>query len=408
MSLVKSLTNNLSKGLVSNLNGRALSPADASLIANYPLSSSLTDNVGGKTGTLLRASGKNIPNQFNKYLHFNDNLAAFTGKAVNLEGTGTNKCTNYSFSTSLVGVTDGATVSTTLVTDEDELRVAGFGDFIDSGKLPSGGVFKSENTDEAMERNVTISGNVGSTDAHSFSIVARIDSGTSAKIGLVGQAASEVSFSNSGYNRVSNDNVIPDNASKEIQLTIMPSTTVYWFANQLESGETVTSLMETQGAAGNRDLDNLKLELGVPVNDFSIYGNIKGWSQVGTMVSQAVLQNKESSSNQWLLRNSATGSQTIGFYQTIGGSIQNVFANTGGEDFDFLIKKSSTDGVTLITDFDSDNNPTMTGDIALPQLLTQVGNSDSLAQPSNFVLSNLKAFNGTDMTLEEARTAGNP
>ena len=385
------------------------SAADKALIANYPLGGDLVDTVGGQTGTLLRASGKNIQKfASDLYRHFNDNLAAFTGKAINLEGTGTNKCTNYNLApdAGLTNITDGTNLTTTRVTDETELRAAGFGDLIDSGVMPSSYVFKTVSVDASSERNVVISGLTGNTNPHSARIFARSDTGLAIQL-FVGVAVGG-SLGTPQYKEIKADGFTPTAGTNDLRIRISPLDTVYWFGNQLEESSEVESLIETQGTSGTRDLDNLKLELGIPVNDFSIYGNIKGWSQVGAMVSQAVLQNKESSSNQWQLRNSATGSQTIGFYQTIGGSIKNVFADTGGEDFDFLIKKSSTDGVTLITDFDSDNNPTMTGDVALPQLLTQVGNSDSLANPSNLELSNLRSFNGTDITLEEARAAGNP
>lgn len=413
MSLVKSLTNNLSKGLVSNLNGRALSPADASLIANYPLSSNLTDNVGGQTGAILRASGKNIPNQFNKYLHFNDDLGAFTGKAINLEGTGTNKCTNYNLApdAGLTNITDGTNVTTTRVTDETELRAAGFGALIDDGTMPSGYVFKSVNPD-VTARGVRANGITTNTNNHSLQVFARLDGSGSADLRFTGQASPATSFSNTGYSKVILRDATPSNSTRELQILIPASSTVYWFGNQLEESSEVTSLIETQGATGTRDYDVLT----VPTTDFILND---GWYygelifQGSTSAANTLFSSETGSNNR--VRVIINTSLDFIFQKRLAGVNYNATLalpslNYGDEIQWYGIFSSifgsilyvRHNGTLYISPVQANTSDAVLGMVAY------INSSDAVTAHTNSLTSNIKVGSGTGFSIDEVAVAGNP
>jgi len=140
------------------------------------------------------------------------------------------------------------------------------------------------------------------------------------------------------------------------------------------------------------------------VNDFCIYFKAINWSNLGNPSTAAVLQNRESGNNQFIVRNSGTGSDTVAFFQTVGGVVDNVFADVSSSTFDCLIIKDSTNGVTIITPDDEGNNPAMTDD-AITQPTTQVGSNVNMTVPYNGYMADVKLFSGTSLTLNQARKA---
>jgi hypothetical protein len=146
-----------------------------------------------------------------------------------------------------------------------------------------------------------------------------------------------------------------------------------------------------------------------PVNDYALYINIQDWQNIGSATAAIAVQNRDSPSNQWLLRNEVAAGGGISYFNAVSGVTKSVTASVSGNDsFDVVVNVDSTLGTTIETPYDSDTDVTMTNGVAIPQPITQLGNGTALANPTNCYISNFKTIPrpaGTTITLEQARKA---
>ena len=228
------------------------------ILAHMEETTTLIDNPQIKEGTTAVDRIWLDGDEYTSLTLQNYTVAAHTGASTSVEGASTNKCTNYNFApdAALTNVTDGTNLTTTRVTDDAELRLAGFGDLIDSGVM-NGYVFKTVSTDGSTNRRVIVSGTVANTNKHSLNVFARSVSGSVAL--FLGSTSVATSSTAIGYEKLVGEDITPTANGNTVQVWVSPLNTVYWFGNQLEESTTVSSPIVTAGATGTRALDDAQL-----------------------------------------------------------------------------------------------------------------------------------------------------
>lgn len=161
-----------------------------------------------------------------------------------IEGSRTNKCTNYNLNPDAALTNISASAGTL-----DRVNDAANIPF--SGGVVGGNVFHLNNTTGAPVT-VTVVGVTGNTNPHSIRAFARF-TGTAPTLQLTG-AAGAVACSNA-YAETKSNNITPGTAADQWQLVIPAGTEVWFLGCQLEEAAFVSSPIETSGLATIRASD---------------------------------------------------------------------------------------------------------------------------------------------------------
>lgn len=227
--------------------------------------SSIQTALTGDTGTFVRATSKTYPDNFDALQEAAISELVHTEDGFILEPQRTNKCTNYNANpdSGLTNLTKSGDAAATMtrVDDSVELAAAGLDNICSDGN-----VVKLDNSGGSTDAIITISGDSGNTNPHSFFVHARVSSGTG-RIAITGEG-STANFTNTSYEKHSLANKTPTNAFNKTQVKAAASSVVYFIINQWEEGAFITSEIITEGSATTRNADVLSYPTtNIPVND---------------------------------------------------------------------------------------------------------------------------------------------
>lgn len=268
----------------------------------------------------------------------------------------TNKCENYNAAPDglLTNITKTGDAACTLteVDDSAELEAAGL-----LGLVPSGTVFKLDNSGGAVAGHATITGQTGNTNAHTASVWAR--GSTDETVGVINfsATAAAVSITGNTYARFATENVTPSSVFDQLRVTVNAGKILYFILNQLEECPNATSEIIVAGASATRSACKLELPLEniIRNNDFwvicvatPLHGT-QGDGLAGQIWSAYI-----DGSNRFQLRwHSVNGA--IYCSKQVGGSWYSAQANTGadvaaaGDTLVIATRFSSTQGVHIWT-----------------------------------------------------------
>lgn len=231
------------------------------------------------------------------------------------EPASTNLSANFNAKpTSTSGVTKGGDAASTLtvVSDEAELRVAGFGTLIDEGVM-NGNVFKLDNSAGTTFAFAFVNSGAVNTNVHSCSVFARNSSNVDASMSGTGAWGTVVTIpKNTGYARYSFSSAPPNTGpSNRLQLGCDAGAVLYFILNQIEELSSPSSPIITAGTSVSRSGPE-KIELNSSVPKLS--GN------QGTLIWRGQIKKTDTFFNIISLNNGSTNSDYIEFYYRGGGN----------------------------------------------------------------------------------------
>jgi hypothetical protein len=391
-------------------------PDGATLDVYYPLGSDLKDVVSGADMTETRASKIVYPLVGSYPVQWTSkeiNEAAHTGVSTLVQGAIDNKLVstyNFTPNTSLAGFTDETNVASSAEDNTAFLQANGFADVIANG-VSDGYMVKSVNSDPSLDRQFSTTNTVGNTNNHSAFFYFYSDSTDDVTLKLGPTILATVTPVIGVLYKIAFEDATPTGTGNVLGLAFSAGTTIRWFAGCLvESSVNPESIPITDGSAGTQALTDLQADSTLwSVNDYALYINIQDWQNIGSASAAIVAQNRDSPSNQWLLRNEVAAGGGISYFNAVSGVTKSVTASVSGNDsFDVVVNVDSTLGTTIETPYDSDTDATMTNGVAIPQPITQLGNNIALSTPCNCYIRHFKIITrpaGTTITLEQARKA---
>lgn len=235
--------------------GRGLSPASSgparkTFDFTSALPSEFTYTRADTAATCRNASGKLVRASSNvpRFDHDASGLAL----GVLIEGSRQNKSILYNAApTTTTGLTiSSGTPTISIVTDATELTAAGL------DQIGNGNVFKIDAGGADCE--VNFDGQVGNTNAHSFSIWGRVSTGT-AYLKRSGSGSPSTTITGSAYKRYKLENNTPSTTSDKLRIKVLAGGVFYGLLPQVEEAAFASSEIVTDGAAATRATDSLKV-----------------------------------------------------------------------------------------------------------------------------------------------------
>ena len=236
-----------------------------------------------------------------------------------IEGSRTNKCTNYNLNPDAALTNISASAGTL-----DRVNDAANIPF--SGGVVGGNVFHLNNTTGAAVT-ITVVGVTGNTNPHSIRVFARF-TGTAPTLQLTG-AAGAVACSNA-YAETKSNNITPGTAADQWQLVIPAGTEVWFLGCQLEEAAFVSSPIETSGLATIRADDLATSSIIYPLpSEWSLVIDGITAPGIGSTNDQHLFDvNDETTSNRFRISRTLT-SRNISVVSSVGGvtTITSIISN---------------------------------------------------------------------------------
>jgi len=411
MSLIQPLLKGLTQPLLIPTTGL---PADywdavAALGEKWGLNGSLLGSNGTPV-TFTRASQKIYQDSQGKWRSYAVDTPAY-GVGLSLEGSITNKCTNFNFApdAGLTSVSDNANCTTARVLIDDvpepyqsQIRAA----FPDTNIAPwNGYVFCSAGAASGTAT-ATISGATGNTNTHVGSVFAvRAGGDNSALLRVTAQASENVEImGDSSFQRWVLPAFTPSDGARTIQVRVPNNGAVYWFGNQLEESQIETSPIATTGGSATRALDDAQVSTaGMPVQDCAYYIELpRGVRDNG--LDRYIFESRVDADNTFRLFYQSSNARFRAWKENAAVTvIANADYVADGSPVAILIKNSSVDGFSIELSNGEQDSKTNTDDIVLNSIV-QFGADDSgsMLNPLFAEEANFKYFNTSDITLEAA------
>jgi len=374
--------------------------AKAALGEKWPLQT----NLNGTNGTpviLTRASQEINQDVYGKWRAYTDDVPAF-GVGLSLEGESTNKCTNFNFApdAALTNVTGTALGVTSRVLDAEGLSAAGFQPLIDD-LVSNSYVYHIDNTGGGARVSLNIGGVSGNTNQHVLSAFTR----GNGSIHYATQYGSDKTvFSSLSYDRVVHTPAV--GSSQPLVISVEAGEECWFFGNQLEESQIVTSPIAVEGSSATRALDDAQVSTtGFPVNDCAYYIELpRGITDNGA--TQIILASYVDASNFTRIYYLNTSGNIV-VQKRVGGV--NIFLTASysgdGTPFSALFTQDSVSGLTLDLSTGISATPNAdTADIAIGSII-QLGATTFLVNPLFSEEAIFKYFNTSDITLEAAANA---
>lgn len=158
--------------------------------------------------------------------------------------------------------------------------------------LPSGKVYKLDNSLATVASSVTFGGTVGNLNAHSsFAYI----KGSGGNVTVRHNSTGTTIAAPTPWTLLKSENVVPSATTQQLVFDVAAGVIIYFILPQLEEGPNCTSVIPTYGASVTRSAGKMVVDKFLPMNDYSIYCEV-AFTSLGSGTHR-IFQNTADGSN---------------------------------------------------------------------------------------------------------------